>query len=144
MNDALFQAEPFTVTPPIPANLSADRKRTQRQRAALDHGWHPLGLALGYPIPLHPDAAPPSDPEATGRRCGTCRFRELLSYHDRTYPKCLQGWDGSNEQPPRRVTHGTGTDIRAWWPACRDHEYGDPQLSADAYRSGPCDGAGAA
>jgi len=44
-----------------------------------------------------------------------CRFREVLRYHTRSYPKCAKG--------PR--THGPGTDVKASWPACRLFERAD-------------------
>jgi hypothetical protein len=47
----------------------------------------------------------------------------------RTYAKCVI--DEAKQYP--RVSHGAGTDVRAWWPACKDHEWGDP-LSDDAAR----------
>jgi hypothetical protein len=129
----LFDAAPFTVELPAPEPLSADRRRTIRQAEALDHRTHPLSLALGWHIPLHQQAAPADPRDAPGRRCGNCRLRDQVRYA-RTYAKCVQGWDGDPQHAPPRVTHGPGTDVRAWWPACRDHEYGDPDLSPDAAR----------
>jgi hypothetical protein len=96
--------------------LSADRRRTLRQRAAIDAGRHPL---MGPPLADHPDA-----------RCGNCRFRELWRHHDRSYPKCVID-DGAH------VSHSAASDVRAWWPGCRKHEWGEPSLSPDAARSGP-------
>jgi hypothetical protein len=104
--DALFDGpEPL-------AGLSADRSRTVRQRVALTHGQHPLSVTLG-PLALHADAAPADDKRADGRRCGNCRFRQQTGPH--SYPKC-----GFAE--PARISRGAGTDCRAWWPACTDHE----------------------
>ncbi len=37
---------------------------------------------------------------------------------------------------PPRVTHGAASDVRAWWPACADHTYGDG-ISDDAARHVP-------
>lgn len=105
--------------PPEP--LSPDRRRTQRQAEAIATGVHPLSSPLQKYLPLHTDSE---------RKCGNCAFRKLLGGYLRTYPKCVV--DG-----PTRISHGAATDIRAWWPACPDHEWGDPKLSPDAARSGP-------
>lgn len=99
---------------PEPRKLSADRKRTLRQMAALERGMHPLSL-LGAPLPLHPEAPDPHDREAPGPRCGTCRFRApVAGEHARSFPKCC--YEISGTQP--YVTHGAGSDCRAWWGAC--------------------------
>ncbi|TDD77714.1 hypothetical protein [Actinomadura rubrisoli] len=115
VSDALFDVPALKHAPPPPENLSADQKRTRRQLAALVNGQHPLSLTLSRPLPLHPDAAPPGDTKADGLRCGNCRFRELLSYGPRNWPKCMFG-DGV------RRSHGAGTDVRKWWPACSDYQ----------------------
>lgn len=137
---ALFDMAP--VATPIPPGLSPGQRRTARQRQLLQRGVHPLSGSQAYSqIRLHPEAAPVDDADAEGRRCGNCRFRELALHHDYRYPKCF--WTGSlgpeelHKHGHPRVTHGEATDVRAWWPACTDHEYGDPQLSSDAFRSGP-------
>lgn len=118
MTQPLFDLPGIKHAPPPEEKLSPDRKRTRRQMAALTRGQHPLSLALRTPLPLHTDAAPAGDIRAEGLRCGTCRFRELLGHHDRSHPKCRAGGDV-------RVTHGAGTDVRAWWPACHDYEPAD-------------------
>lgn len=109
---ALFEAPP---APPVPeaapvAKVSADVRRRQRQAQALAHGYHPLGVALGAHIRLHPQAAPAGDRAADGARCGTCRWRE-----PGRYPKCFY-------DRPHRISHGPGTDVAAWWPACTNYE----------------------
>ena len=135
MTDALFNVEDFLVNPTTQpaANLSADRRRTLRQAAALESGRHPVAGSQ-----LHPDAAPVADREAPGRRCGNCRFREVLGYRNRSYAKCMHpgslGADDYDKYGPPRATHGAASDIRAWWPACTDHSYGEPSLSPDAAR----------
>lgn len=99
------------VTRPVPTpieRLSADRRRTIRQRQLIDAGLHPLTSPLASPLRLH---AGPS------RTCGTCRFRVAIGWHSRSYPKCTFGgptWP--------RASHGAATDVRAWWPGCVDHE----------------------
>lgn len=128
---ALFDVEPalFDVIRPAPApeleRLSPDRRRVQRQAQAIAGRTHPLALALRAHVPLHPDAALERDGE--GLRCVDCRFRQTLAHHNRTYGKCTQD-DGA------RITNGAGTDVRGWWPACRDFELGDPRLGPDAMR----------
>lgn len=126
-----------------PPDLSPDARRTVRQLLDLQRGTHPLARVVSRPdlMRLHPQAAPAEDRKAPGRRCGNCAFRRLLNWHNRTYPKCLYGiqFADPNAHIGRlpRVSHGAATDVRAWWPGCVDHEYGDPELSPDAARSGP-------
>ena len=104
MNAPMFDL-PDARHAPIVELLSADQRRTVRQRDALAARQHPLALAAQRPIPLHDQAAPADDPKADGLRCGACRWR--LRGH---YPKCVR--DGM----PR--TRGDLTTVRAWWPAC--------------------------
>ncbi|WP_119728364.1 hypothetical protein [Thermomonospora amylolytica] len=113
MNDALFDVPGPAPAEPGP-KLSADQRRARRQAAAMNRGSHPLSVTLNSPLALHPDAAPGDDRKASGLRCGTCRWRVSLGHHSRAYPKCTFG-DGA------RISHGAGTDVRAWWPACRDY-----------------------
>lgn len=133
-----MQGRLFEVPEPVPEpveKLSADRRRTQLQAARIARGLHPLGGSLGYPLPLHRDAE--KSRTAGGPRCGSCRYRAVIPWHSRSYPKCLFGYQsldaGGNENPPR-ATHGAGSDVRAWWPACPDWEPGDRGLSDDAAR----------
>ncbi|MDG4832396.1 hypothetical protein O7627_24255 [Solwaraspora sp. WMMD1047] len=120
MADGLFPAEPFLApeTGPLPADpVSAGRRLTQRQAEAVRLGAHPLAR-VDPSIRIHPDADPDrtaSADNAASRplRCGTCRHRTTA-----TYPKCL--WRPSSPGPVPRVTHGPASDVRAWWPACRD------------------------
>ncbi|MCO1574996.1 hypothetical protein M8C13_04385 [Crossiella sp. SN42] len=133
------QPAPLFDVEPVPTEaLSGDRRRTQRQAAALAGGAHPLSAAFARHIRLHAEAAPADDRAAPGRRCGNCRFRQVLRYHARSYPKCVLGQESTSPGVlPPRITHGGGTDVRAWWPACIDHEHGDPALSPDAARYVP-------
>ena len=142
--DGLFDAEPFYVPPPASADpaLSPDQRRTLRQRDDIAAGRHPLTRG-----PLHENAAPeiarPSNAKGLPYTCGSCRFREVLKYHNRAYPKCLRDLtyghhDGDVDlNEIRNVTHGGATDVRAWWPACAGYEAGDNALSPDAARSTP-------
>lgn len=112
----LFDVDPGWRAAPAPADpasgLSAGRRLTLRQARDLEAGRHPLTRG-----PLHPDAAPAGDRESAGARCGTCRFRRAG-----TYPKCWHGWSGQQGEAPPRLSHGPATDVRGWWPACRDYE----------------------
>lgn len=110
--DALFHVD----VPPAPApepKESDGVRRTKRQAATLAAGRHPL---TGYG--LHSEAAPHDDRQAEGRRCGNCVHRELVNPGGRkSYPKCTFA-NG------RRMSHSEASDVRRWWPACRDHVYG--------------------
>ncbi len=99
------------VLPEPPPPLSADRRRTQRQREAVAAGVHPLTKQRA-----RPDLG----------TCGDCRFREVFGYHNRSFPKCTRY--------ESRITHSAASDVRAWWPACPDHELGDKSVGPDAMR----------
>jgi hypothetical protein len=137
---ALFDVTPAPRPDPGPP-VSATVRRTRRQAAMLTRGVHPLAPPLGYPLRLHAEAAPTDGRGAPGRRCGNCRFREVLGHHDRSYAKCLApgllSAEAYKRLGPPRVSHSAATDVRAWWPACTDHDWGDGQLSPDAARSIP-------
>lgn len=114
--DGFEPAVPVSAEP-----VSADRRRTQRQAAAIANGIHPYTHT-----PLHPLAswrrdaqAPKTDPFT----CGSCYFREPGGF--RGFPKCTRF--------PGLITHGPGSDIRAWWPACPDYSPSD-SISPDAAR----------
>jgi hypothetical protein len=103
-------------------NPAANATLGERQMAKLLRGEHPL-TKPGWPvIRLHPDAPPPGDRTAPGPCCGTCRFREVLltdGCRGKPVPKCVL--------PDRygaawRATHSDVSDVREWWPACRDYE----------------------
>lgn len=115
----LFEEGDLRVAPD--EEVSAGRRRTQRQLEAITQGWHPLSSALGLCLPLHPDA-PREGPDgsAPGPRCGSCRFRRVLGHHDRAYGKCT--FVPADRPNLTRVTHGEATDVRAWWPGCTDYE----------------------
>lgn len=83
--DTLFDVEPVPVPPAGPKD-SPGVRRTRGQAELLARGVHPL-TGQG----LHEQAAPADDRDALGRRCGNCRFRRVLDYHARAYPKCLFG-----------------------------------------------------
>lgn len=135
MTDATLFALDFVEPSAVPS-LSPDQRRTQRQAECLARGHHPLTAALGVHLPLHPNPAPADDREAPGRRCGNCAYRRTWHQRNRSYPKCWFSTDHAGQfvEDYERITHGPGTDVRAWWPGCRDHTYGDPVLSPDAAR----------
>ncbi len=138
MQGELFHVDPVEPAPPV-EKPSPDVQRRLLQQQCIDNGQHPLSRVTVRPLALHAEAAiRRGDP---GRKCGNCKFRQKLHYHRRTYPKCVFGYqqqDAGRPSPPPRVSHGAGTDVRAWWPACRDHEWGD-ELSDDAARWVPPD-----
>jgi len=132
MTDTLFpDLVPLVVPSAEPGEkLSAGRRLTLRQRADIERGRHPLTRSRLS-----------EDPAA---RCGNCRFREVLGWHNRSYPKCT--WDTPAQDAanlenayyaPPYVSHSAATDVRAWWPGCADHEWGDTRLSRDAARWRP-------
>ncbi|GII88239.1 hypothetical protein Ssi03_62290 [Sphaerisporangium siamense] len=122
--DALFDLPEGADPVPRPAKESPTVRRTKRQAALLAVGSHPLSAVLSRRLPLHPEAAPVGDDrQAEGRRCGNCAFRQALHSGARSYPKCLAGWQEGSRHPPPRATHSEASDVRAWWPACRDHEW---------------------
>jgi hypothetical protein len=120
VTDALFETENLaSLTPRArekPEKLSADRRRTARQRELITRGHHPLAY-LG--AARHPDtrglAYERTDPTGRDLTCGSCRFRRLQFGGARDYPKCIVPGDGS---PMTRATSGASSDVRAWWPAC--------------------------
>jgi len=121
---------------PAPRKESADRRRTRRQKDAAANGAHPLSVALTGYLGIHPDA------DLQGRKCGNCRFRELINRGARAYPKCTVPRGPFSQtlaypDAPPRFSAGSGTDVRRWWPGCPDHEFGDNMVSPDAARSGP-------
>jgi len=85
--------------------VSVDRQRTERQKAAIRRGMHPLGSRL------HPQAnryATKDDPRNEPFTCGTCAHRIQINHGTaRDYPKC-----------ELVNTASAASDCRAWWPAC--------------------------
>lgn len=75
--------------------LSAQRRRTIRNRAMIAQGFHPLTK-----LPL----------ARNDETCGTCAHSHWVRMGNK-YFKCSM-----NE------TSGPGTDIRVWWPACTKWE----------------------
>jgi hypothetical protein len=123
----LFPADPYRVAPPPADDRNTGQKRRDRQALRIATGLHPLSID-GMKVPLHPDAprtAAKGD-EGAYPRCGSCRFRVLLDHHNRSYPKCLVGLPVPDHRgglaASTRISHGADTDVRAWWPACRDYE----------------------
>jgi hypothetical protein len=105
---------------PVP-KVSADRRRTLRQAERIAAGVHPLtGGPLHELASRHRDStAPKSDPFT----CGSCWFREVNRYHNKSFAKC---WESDG----KRATHSAATDVRAWWPACRNYSPSDGGDSA--------------
>jgi hypothetical protein len=136
--------------PPPPAPVGPTRSAGQRltERLAQDvrDGRHPLTRG-----PLHRFASPETCTPTAARNvpftCGSCRFRELIRWHDNTYPKCVRDLARADQDAAALadrtldtaayITHGTATDVRRWWPACTHYEAGDQALSPDASRRIP-------
>jgi hypothetical protein len=59
----------------------------------------------------------------------------------RSWPKCyideVNPTDAMPNPQSLRITNGAATDVRAWWPACTQHTYGDTAVSPDAARYVP-------
>lgn len=91
----LFHVDAPTADPQ--AGLSADRRRTLRQRGDVDRGIHPL---------THGKARPDLG------RCGTCAHRVMRGHGGQAFPKCDLG----------PATRSASTDVRRWWPACDRYE----------------------
>lgn len=144
---ALFDAAPYEVvresdTP----GLSSDRRRTLRQREDIDAGRHPLTQGPFHPFSISAIASPDT-PTGAPFTCGSCRFRQTVKHHNRSYPKCLRDLTYGGHDPATvtldqvaNVSRGEATDVRAWWPACIGYEPGDQALSPDAARSIPKEG----
>lgn len=80
---------------PLP-RLSADARRTARQRAQVAAGVHPLTGGKA-----RPDLG----------TCGGCVHRVLVGGHAKSYPKC----DAFGRTT---MTSSAATDVRKGWPAC--------------------------
>ena len=140
--EGLFPAGPYEVAPAIGPEVSAQRRLTMRQRAAIAAGRHPLLVTFrrwGFAemqTRLHPEA--PADADSSWRgearpfTCGSCWYRRQVYWSASGYAKCFFG-DGV------RVSHSAATDVRSWWPACLDYSAGDPSLGPDAARMPPAD-----
>ncbi|WP_280470655.1 hypothetical protein [Nocardia farcinica] len=96
------------VAPPEPQPMNRGQRRKLLVAKRIAAGTHPLGY-----VSIHPEAT--RDRTGPGLRCGTCRYRQPEKHHNRTYPKCH--FDNGS-----RVSGCDASDIRAWWPACRDYE----------------------
>lgn len=118
MSDGLFELPEGSYIPtPEPENLSRGEKRRRLVAKRIASGEHPLG----YPVMLHPQASRSAFNDGTDTpRCGDCKFRVLLSHHDRTYPKCW--YPDLNKYPHPRDSHCESSDIRRWWPACQQFQ----------------------
>lgn len=102
MTTGLFPEPPRTAPPEVVddlAGLSPDRRRTAKQRMAIEHGFHPL---TGRPL---------LDSE-WGLTCGDCAKRFVIRHHNRSYAKCAVRGD----------TSCAASDCRKWWPACDMYE----------------------
>lgn len=131
-----YESAAREIRPSEQPGLSADRRRTLRQAEHIAAGIHPLTRGPLHELASrHRDAASPKSDPFT---CGSCWFREVIGHHNRSYPKCTFGL--TNEMKyitaSPRISASAATDVRAWWPACRDYSPSD-HLSSDAARSIP-------
>ena len=127
-----FEPEVREPEPP----MSADRRRTMRQAEDVAAGRHPLTRGPLHELASrHRDAsAPKSDPFT----CGSCWFRQQFQAGNSKFSKCTFGITNEmryvTDSP--RISGSVATDVRAWWPACRDYSPSD-RLSSDAARCVP-------
>jgi hypothetical protein len=138
----LFPADGMRVAPsPEEEGITQGERLRRRQAARIAAGYHPLAMG-GSTQRLHPDADRALDKDApqSGPTCGTCRFRETVGGHARSFPKCLWGYvnrpmtDAELAARPAsssatrvvyygpRYANSESSDVRAWWPACTDHQ----------------------
>jgi hypothetical protein len=122
--------------------LNTGERRRRRQAEAIARGQHPLSVALRINLPLHPLARRDvGDPRDGTPRCGTCAYREVVSFGPNADPKCrAKSYDTTRapyswERPhPSRLvngripvtvhprqTNGPGTTVKRGWPACTDY-----------------------
>jgi hypothetical protein len=99
-----------------------DKGVTGRAVVRIALGIHPLEcVATG--LKLHPDAVRDPDDRTTGPRCGGCLYATPAGWHNRRYRKCSIGMPpgGTLDDAPR-AAHSEASDLRMWWPACRDYQ----------------------
>lgn len=66
------------------------------------------------PRPKRTATAAPLGTGPAGETCGTCVFAKRVQHHDYFYWKC--------GKVQHLWTHGSGSDIRLKWEACREWE----------------------
>lgn len=113
-DDTLFEGfDPPTEL--APDDMSAGQRLTRRQQQDVSNGVHPLTHG-----PLHPEASTMRSSTSGSKdpfTCGTCVHR--VHQHGGgggDYPKC-------DALGPKALTHSAATDVRAWWPACREYHH---------------------
>lgn len=96
---------------------------TQRAAVRIGLGYHPLECVVAG-LRLHPDASCDVEDRSTGPRCKGCVFAVRVEYHNRSYRKCAIGIDLTEQDLDEapRASHSEQTDLRLWWPACRDYQ----------------------
>jgi hypothetical protein len=111
VTDTLFPEIVFPKAQPAekpekPEKLSADRRRTKRQKDMLANGIHPVTrLKLT---------------ETAGATCGNCALRMQFGHRSKTYAKCTLGAPEGQPHKGPHVTNSAATDCRAWWGGCSE------------------------
>lgn len=102
MTGTLFPEVVFPKAQPAekPEKLSADRRRTKRQKDSIAQGIHPVTRLTLI-----------GTQDAT---CGTC----VLRVHFGKYSKCTYLAPEGQPHAGPYVTNSAATDLRAWWPGC--------------------------
>ncbi|SHT54244.1 Uncharacterised protein [Mycobacteroides abscessus subsp. abscessus] len=111
MSDGLFEVpDEAYLVPPVPETRTRGERRKHLVAIRIGTGWHPLGY-----VPLHKDAAVVRG--GPGLTCGDCKFRIV-----HRWPKCHFPVQMGETTTYPRDTGGESSDIRKWWPACRDFQ----------------------
>lgn len=123
-DDGLFGL-PDDYEPPKPKDKPTRTQQYHRRVAKrIGSGEHPLGggLRLADGAPRDLDAAEAKRSTSKGPRCGSCRFRKLMSVGNQRVPKCRLPSRYGDGVRYLRDTASETSDIAAWWPACTDYE----------------------
>lgn len=146
MTEGLFPDDGLRVAPSHDEpELTYGERQRRRQGALIANGYHPLAGPLRNRLRLHPDAdrAQNREDPQSGPTCGSCALRQLVGGHAKSFPKCFAGTftttitDEQRRNYPMmyggakpgavsthhpRQTNADATDVKAWWPACTDHQ----------------------
>lgn len=110
---------------PPPPKEPPSRTQQYHRRVArrIGQGNHPLGgLRLHPAAPRDLDSEEARRSDATGPRCGSCKFRQIIGVGNKRVPKCRFPTRVGDRETYPRDTANSETDVAAWWPACTDYE----------------------